>query len=108
NSAFSIGQIQSALNEGWLTTKDIENAVRHILSIRIRLGEFDPENPYAGMTDGVINSPTHQALAREAARQQVVLLKNEGNILPLNKGSLINIAVIGQRADEVLTDCYSG
>src|SRR6185436_19466686 len=49
-----------------------------------------------------------QALAREVACQQVVLLKNEGNTLPLNKNRLNTIAVIGQRADEVLTDWYSG
>lgn len=107
-TAFSLGTIQSALQADLLTPAEIENAVRHILSIRIRLGEFDPENPYAGITETVINAPAHQALAREAARQQFVLLKNEGNTLPLNKSRLNTIAVIGQRADEVLTDWYSG
>ena len=49
-----------------------------MLAIRFRLGEFDPaeHNPYAAITADVINCPAHQQLAREAARQAIVLLKN--------------------------------
>ncbi len=105
---FTFNHIKSALEQGLLTPADIDHAVRHIFSIRIRLGEFDPANPYAGITDSVLCSPAHQALAHEAACQQVVLLKNERNILPLDKKALTKIAVIGPRANEVLTDWYSG
>jgi beta-glucosidase len=100
--------IHSALNAGLLTEADIDTAVSQILSIRIRLGEFDAQNPYADITDAVIHLPEHRALAHEAACQQFVLLKNEGDILPLDKGTLKNIAVIGPRPDEVLLDWYSG
>lgn len=106
--SFTIAAIQAALAAGLLAEADIETAVSHIFSIRIRLGEFDPENPYANITDSVINDPAHHALALEAARQQLVLLKNEADTLPLNKKTLARLAVIGQRADEVLTDWYSG
>ncbi len=106
--SFTTEAIQAALAEGLLTETDIETAVSHILSMRIRLGEIDSENPYAGITDDVVNSPAHQTLALDAARQQMVLLKNEAETLPLDKQVLTRIAVIGQRADEVLTDWYSG
>ncbi|MEZ4641416.1 MAG: glycoside hydrolase family 3 C-terminal domain-containing protein [Chloroflexota bacterium] len=104
----TIAAIQAALDAGLLTEMDIDTAVSHIFSIRIRLGEFDPQNPYADITDAAINTPAHQALAREAARQQFVLLKNEANTLPLDKNALTHLAVIGQRANELLTDWYSG
>lgn len=106
--SFTIENIQSALSQGLLEEADIDTAVRHIFSIRIRLGEFDPGNPYSGITEAAIDAPEHRQLARVAAREQVVLLKNEGDILPLEIPALKNIAVIGQRADEVLTDWYSG
>lgn len=104
----TIEAVHEALSAGLLTEADIDTAVSHILSIRIRLGEFDPDHPYANITDAVINAPAHQALAQEAARQQMVLLKNEADTLPLDKNALTRLAVIGQRADEVLTDWYSG
>jgi beta-glucosidase len=105
---FTIESVTSAFNQGLLTQADIDSAVRHIFSIRIRLGEFDPGNPYAGLTDSTLHAPAHQVLAHEAARQQFVLLKNEGSLLPLKKGALTHLAVIGQRANQVLTDWYSG
>ncbi|MGE5602562.1 MAG: glycoside hydrolase family 3 C-terminal domain-containing protein, partial [Nitrososphaerales archaeon] len=81
----------------------------------IRLGVFDPpeQNPYAAIPPGVINSPEHVALAREAAAKSVVLLKNDGlgnqRLLPLRK-PLKTIAVIGPTADneEVLLGNYNG
>lgn len=106
--SLTIEAVQTALDHGLLTEADIDTAVSHIFSIRIRLGEFDPENPYANITDAVINTPAHHALAHEAARQQMVLLKNEADTLPLDKRAITRLAVIGQRADEVLTDWYSG
>ncbi|MBN2085204.1 MAG: glycoside hydrolase family 3 C-terminal domain-containing protein [Anaerolineales bacterium] len=106
--AFTSGYIREGLQRGLCTEEDLDRAVAHIFSIRIRLGEFDPENPYAGITDSVILSPEHTALAREAARQQMVLIKNEGDALPLDVSRIKNLAVIGRRADEVLVDHYSG
>jgi beta-glucosidase len=85
----------------------VDRAVRRVLTTRFRLGEFDPaeRNPYAAVTADVVNCAAHQELAREAARQSVVLLKNEDGLLPLGGGT---VAVIGPLADTLHEDWYSG
>jgi beta-glucosidase len=106
--ALTVARLTEALRAGLLTEADIDTAVARILTIRFRLGEFDPpeQNPYAAITADVINCPEHQRLARDAARQALVLLRND-NLLPLpaNPG---RIAVIGPLADNLYEDWYSG
>ncbi|MBN1171016.1 MAG: glycoside hydrolase family 3 C-terminal domain-containing protein [Micromonosporaceae bacterium] len=105
-----IDRVTRAFDQGLVTESDIDAAVRRILTIRFRLGEFDPadQNPYAAIDETVINSPGHQALARRAARQAVVLLKNEGASLPLAASAIRSIAVLGPLSNTVHTDWYSG
>lgn len=103
--AATLGHIRTALDRGLLTEKDIDQAVRHVLAVRIRLGEFDPTTFYDDITEEVVNSPEHQRLAREAARESITLLKNDG-ILPLDAPK--TIAVIGPLADQLMEDRYSG
>ena len=101
--------IQAALDQGLLSEADIDKAVRHVLSIRFRLGDFDPSGgPYASITPAVINSPAHKQLARETADEAIVLLKNTGRTLPLDPAATKHIAVIGPLADTLYTDWYSG
>ncbi|MFD9408613.1 glycoside hydrolase family 3 C-terminal domain-containing protein [Streptomyces sp. NPDC059989] len=98
-------RIRGALEQGLLTESDVDAAVRRQLSVRFRLGEFDPEHdPHALTTD--FDTPAHRALAQEAAEQAVVLLKNSGDLLPLSSGT--RIAVVGPLADECKRDWYSG
>jgi len=99
-------RITEALRRGLLTEADIDTAVRRALTLRIRLGEFGPD-PYAGITTEVVNSPAHQRLAREAARQSIVLLKNDAGLLPLAAAGT-RVAVLGPLADAVYEDWYSG
>ncbi|WP_336207631.1 glycoside hydrolase family 3 C-terminal domain-containing protein [Nonomuraea sp. LPB2021202275-12-8] len=101
----TLGHLREALRRGLLTEDDIDTAVRHALSIRFRLGEFDPATPYDHITEEVVNCPEHQDLAREAARRSFVLLENDG-LLPL--GEVTRLAVIGQLGDELMEDWYSG
>jgi beta-glucosidase len=109
NSEPTIAIVNAALEQGLLTTDDIDRAVRHVLSIRLRLGDFDPDGgPYATITPAVINSPAHKQLARQAAEQAIVLLKNTGRALPLAASATRNIAVVGPLADTLYTDWYSG
>ncbi|MFI0964546.1 glycoside hydrolase family 3 C-terminal domain-containing protein [Streptomyces sp. NPDC021080] len=97
-------RVRGALERGLLTEADVDTAVRRQLAVRFRLGEFDPDlDPYAGT--GEFDTPAHRALAREAAEQAIVLLKNEG-LLPLRPG--VRLAVVGLLADECKLDWYSG
>ncbi len=98
--------IKSALSTGLLKEKDIDEAVGHILAIRVRLGEFDPGGgPYGGIDASVINSTAHRTLARRAATEATVLLRNDGT-LPLRKSG--SAAVVGPLSDTLYTDWYSG
>ncbi|MBO3749087.1 glycoside hydrolase family 3 C-terminal domain-containing protein [Streptosporangiaceae bacterium NEAU-GS5] len=104
-SAATLQHIRDAYDRGLLTDDVIDTAVRHLLAIRTRLGDFDPSaGPHEEVTQAVVNCPEHQALAREAARQSIVLLKNDG-LLPMSPGK---IAVIGPLADVLMEDWYSG
>ncbi|MQY39283.1 Xylan 1,4-beta-xylosidase [Streptomyces sp. RB17] len=105
DSAQIVGRVEKAYEKGLLTEADIDTAVRRQLSVRFRLGEFDPhDDPHAGT--GAFDTPAHRALAREAAEQAIVLLKNEEDLLPLAPDS--RIAVVGLLADECKLDWYSG
>lgn len=99
-----VGRVRGALERGLLTEADIDAAVRRQLSVRFRLGEFDPgADPYSG--EQAFDTPEHRALAREAAEQAIVLLKNDA-LLPLAPDS--RVAVVGLLADECKLDWYSG
>jgi beta-glucosidase len=100
--------IKSALSSGLVKESDIDKAARDVLSVRVRLGEFDPGGGKYGSIDAsVIDSPAHRALAREAATEAAVLLKNQKGALPLRK-SAKDVAVVGPLADTLYTDWYSG
>ncbi|WP_328659517.1 glycoside hydrolase family 3 C-terminal domain-containing protein [Streptomyces sp. NBC_00334] len=104
----SVARVRGALEQGLLTEADVDAAVRRQLSVRFRLGEFDPEHdPYAVTSETAtdFDTPEHRALAREAAEQAVVLLRNDG-VLPLAPGA--RLAVVGLLADECKLDWYSG
>jgi beta-glucosidase len=105
----TIDRLTQALARGLISESDIDTAVRRILTLRFRLGEFDPpgRNPYAEITETVVNSPAHQALAREAARRGIVLLTHRG-LLPLRPARHRRVAVIGPLADALHADWYSG
>ena len=96
-----------AAKQGLVSPAAVDRAVANILRAKFRLGLF--EEPYADApkADGVNDAPAHRALARDAARKAIVLLKNETNTLPLSR-DLKRIAVVGPCADSVLLGDYSG
>lgn len=106
--------VYEALHRKLISVKDIEKAIRGNLRISLKLGLLDhaEDNPYAaiGVTDTVApwSKPETQALVREATLKSVVLLKNKDHLLPLDRHKIKKIAVIGQRATEVLQDWYAG
>ncbi|MHC0428943.1 glycoside hydrolase family 3 C-terminal domain-containing protein [Streptomyces sp. O3] len=106
DASATTARIRGALDRGLISEADIDAAVRRHLSVRFRLGEFDPGlDPYADPHGRGFDTPAHRSLAREAAEQAVVLLKNDG-LLPLPEGT--RVAVVGVLADTVKTDWYSG
>ncbi|HET9409669.1 MAG TPA: glycoside hydrolase family 3 C-terminal domain-containing protein [Candidatus Sulfotelmatobacter sp.] len=94
-----MGPLIENVNEGRVSMDLIDRAVRRVLELKFRLGLF--EHPYADLAHAkqVMHSSAHQQLALEAAREGIVLLKNEGNLLPLKK-TLKSIAVIGPNAKD--------
>ena len=100
-----------AVRRGMVTEAQVDTAVGRLFRARFRLGMFDPPErvPYAATPFGENDSPAHRALALEAARKSIVLLRNDGGALPLRRG-LRRIAVIGPNADDVdvLLGNYNG
>jgi len=112
---FNIPKVtKQALADGLLTEADIDDVLRGKFRTVIRLGLLDPPSmvPYSSI--GAASEPEpwtteeHKSVARDVARESVVLLKNANGFLPLNKKALRSIAVIGPRAGEVLIDLYGG
>ena len=106
--------VYEALHRKLISVEDIEKAIRENLRISLKLGLLDhaEDNPYAaiGVTDTIApwSKPETKALVREATLKSVVLLKNKDHLLPLDRHKIKKIAVIGQRATEVLQDWYAG
>ncbi|MBR2564440.1 MAG: glycoside hydrolase family 3 C-terminal domain-containing protein [Paenibacillus sp.] len=102
--------LREGLEQGLLTMEDIDKALFNTFRVRFRLGEFDPEegNPYAAIGEESMMTEKAKALSLRAAREQVVLLKNEKGILPLDKTKAGKVAVIGQLGGTVYRDWYAG
>jgi beta-glucosidase len=111
NCGVTFDSLGQAVGSGLLTEETLDAAVRRLLRARFRLGMFDPPDrvPWASTPYQVNDSPEHQELALEAALKSMVLLKNEGGLLPLGPGPR-TIAVIGPNADdeELLLGNYNG
>ena len=103
-------ELQAAKDQGLVTEGDVDVALVRVLRSRFLLGEFDPAGqvPYRSIGAEVIESQANSALALEAARAAIVLLKNDGGLLPLDRAALHSIAVIGPHGDDVTLGGYSG
>jgi beta-glucosidase len=100
-----------AVEQGLIDEATIDRSIKRLFAARFRLGMFDPPErvPYAQIPYEVNDSPAHRLLALHTARESLVLLKNENDLLPLSK-NLRTIAVIGPNADwvEALLGNYNG
>jgi beta-glucosidase len=99
-----------AVKQGLLSEKDLDTSLKRLFTARMRLGMFDPPDkvPYAQTPESEIDSAAHRQLALQAARESIVLLKNDGT-LPLNAG-VKTIAIVGPLAEStrVLHGNYAG
>ena len=108
--------LNKALKDKLVSEAELDGVLTNLLRMYIRLGELDAPgvDPYAsiGVTTGGEMPPwereSSKAVARQATDESIVLLKNEGGLLPLDRNKVKTIAVIGQYTDEVLQDWYSG
>jgi beta-glucosidase len=111
NCGDTYGHLKEAVTKGFITEKEIDVAVKRLMTARMKLGMFDPESnvAYSRIPLSVNDCPEHRQLAIEAARQSIVLLKNENKILPLKK-NIKSIAVLGPNSDnaEVMYGNYNG
>lgn len=100
-----------AVKERLITEAEIDVALKRLMTARFKLGMFDPPEmvPYARIPFSENDTPAHRELALKAARESIVLLKNESDVLPLKK-DIKTIAVIGPNAGapEVLLGNYTG
>ncbi|HEX2925399.1 MAG TPA: glycoside hydrolase family 3 C-terminal domain-containing protein [Ruminiclostridium sp.] len=90
-----------AVNEGLIEEKKIDESVTRLMMTRMKLGMFDDDKnvPFASIPYSVVDCTEHNKLALQAAKDSLVLLKNENNVLPLDKNKIKSIAVIGPNAD---------
>ena len=107
---YYIEPLRKAYELGMVRDEDIDRAAGRILTARMRLGLFDSgkDNPYTRISPDVIGSREHQELALEMARESIVLMKNQGNFLPLRKGKVRSVAVVGINAGSCEFGDYSG
>jgi beta-glucosidase len=104
NCGATYPSLVQAVQQGLIDETTLDTSVRRLFTARFRLGMFDPPEmvPYAQIPYSVNDSPDHRALALRAARESIVLLKNEDHVLPLSK-DVGSIAVIGPDADDLMT-----
>ncbi|MFZ5893442.1 MAG: glycoside hydrolase family 3 C-terminal domain-containing protein [Myxococcota bacterium] len=111
NCGCTYEHIPSAVEQGLLSEADLDVCVKRLMLARMKLGMFDPAErvPYAQIPYEVNDRDEHRALALDAARASLVLLKNQDNLLPLSP-SIKSIAVIGPNANDphVLVANYFG
>ena len=94
--------LKEAVAQGLITEDEIDASLSYLLRTRFRLGLFDPPEmvPYTSISTDVINCDEHRALAREAARKCIVMLKNKNNVLPLSRETE-SVYIIGPNAADI-------
>ncbi len=112
NCGSTYSHLSQAVKEGLVSEAYIDTSVKRLFTARFKLGMFDPPSmvPYSKINMSVVDSKAHRELALQAAKESIVLMKNENNILPLKEKKIKTIAVIGPNADneEMLLANYNG
>lgn len=102
--------IPQAVRQGKLDEDRLNDAVRRVMMVRFRLGEFDDFTrvPFSKIPPGVVGSPAHRELSLKTSQQSIVLLENKNAMLPLDPASIRRVAVLGPLADRVVLNNYNG
>jgi beta-glucosidase len=103
--------VRGALDQGLLAEVDIDRAIAGNLRTLLRLGLLDPQErvPYTAVDEAAPPwlSEKHRSIARRVAQAGIVLLKNDRELLPLDRSTLGSVAVVGPLAGRVMTDLYN-
>jgi beta-glucosidase len=96
--------LTGAIHRKLIAEAQLDVSLKRLFTARMKLGMFDPPEkvPYASIPFSLVNSPQNEALALQAARESMVLLKNDGGFLPLKRGDPKTIAVIGPLAASLI------
>jgi beta-glucosidase len=97
-----VGHLAALVKEGRVDVRLVDDAVRRVLRVKYALGLFDDPFRYSdpAREKAATLTPEHLAAARDVARKSIVLLKNEGGLLPIDKQAVKRIAVLGPLADD--------
>lgn len=96
---FTVQAVIAAIHEGAIKESKLNDKIRRILRAMFAMGYFD-QRP---IDQGALDTPAHRQLARTVAQEGIVLLKNQNNLLPLNRNKIKSIAVIGPNAAVAIT-----
>lgn len=104
---------QSAIEQGKVQELDLDRALLNLFLVQLRLGLFDGDprkGKFGKLGPEDVCTSEHKTLALEAARQGIVLLKNDKTFLPLDKNVVTSLAVIGPMANNasLLSGGYTG
>lgn len=102
--------IPQAVQEGKLSEERLNDAVRRVMMVRFRLGEFDdfPLVPFSKISPQVVGCEAHRRLSRKTSQESIVLLENHDDLLPLDPSAIKRVAVLGPLADRVIVNNYNG
>lgn len=102
NCGCTYNELVIAVRDGLITEAEIDRSLRRLLATKFRLGLFDPaeSGPYAKTPISIVDSPDHRQLARRAAAESIVLLKNADGVLPLRRDPA-SLLVVGPTAANV-------
>lgn len=102
---------REAFELGLITEDEIDGALRNVFRTKLRLGVYDAQacNPYDKVTEADLNSEKSQRICHQLSRESVVLLKNEGGMLPLSpEVPVSSMALVGPLGDSWYQDWYGG
>jgi beta-glucosidase len=102
NCGCTFNDLIVAVREQLITEQEIDHALRRLLATKFKLGLFDPPArvPWASLSTAIVDSDAHRSLARRAATESIVLLKNAGNVLPL-RDNPASVLIVGPTAANV-------
>ena len=105
--ADAYGSLIEQVKQGNVSEEAVNHAAARVLRTKFITGLFDDPYVEPDYAEKITNSPGHQQLALKAAHEAIILLKNQGNLLPLDKSKYKQVAVIGPNAAEVHLGGYS-